>query len=451
MSRRRPLICGARSRHDEHMTNKNGRKRPMNAFQKMNTALMVDEEKRIFKVSRDMFVDPAVLEAERERIFDKCWLYLGHASELPKPGAFVTRQVGGRGILFARDGAGELKAMLNTCPHRGAQVCREKSGTAKSFQCFYHGWVFGLDGRLRSQPGDTSYPEDFKERPTSHMQQVPRFEVYRGFAFVCFDRNVESLSDYLGGAREYLDVICDQAETDMQIVGGSQEYAIRANWKLLTENSIDGYHAISTHATYLDYLKNSIGGLAQVAFGGHAVDLGRGHAVLEYRAPWGRPVAQWIPAWGEAGKAELQRLYDGLVTRFGTERADRIATFNRNLFIFPNLVVNDIMAVTVRTYYPLAPDHMQISAWALAPQEETEWARKYRLFNFLEFLGPGGFATPDDVEALEHCQRGFRNAGETQWNDISKGMGKETPSYDDESQMRAFWTAWNERVFRVHA
>ena len=115
----------------------------MNAFQRMNTALMIDESKKIFKVSRRAFVDPDILEAERAQIFDKCWLYLGHSSEIAKPGDFVTRSVGGRSILFARDGKGELKAMLNTCPHRGAQVCREKHGSAKSFQCFYHGWVFG--------------------------------------------------------------------------------------------------------------------------------------------------------------------------------------------------------------------------------------------------------------------------------------------------------------------
>ena len=84
----------------------------MNAFQRMNTALMVDKEKQIFKVSRQTFVDPDILEAERARIFDKCWLYLGHSSELPKLGDFVTRQVGGRSILFARDAKGTLRAML---------------------------------------------------------------------------------------------------------------------------------------------------------------------------------------------------------------------------------------------------------------------------------------------------------------------------------------------------
>lgn len=281
----------------------------------MNTALQVDEAKRIFKVSRQAFVDPTILDAERSEIFDKCWLYLGHSSELPKPGDFVTRQVGGRSILFTRDSKGELKAILNTCPHRGAQVCREKQGNAKSFQCFYHGWVFGLDGLLRSQPGGEFYPADFKERSTSSMQQAPRFETYRDFNFISFNRNVETLASYRGRATEYLDVICDQAEQGMMIVGGSQEYSIRANWKLLTENSIDGYHALTTHATYLDYLKNCDGGLAKVAFEGSARDLGKGHAVLEYKAPWGRPVAQWIPAWGEAGRKEISRLYDGLVHR----------------------------------------------------------------------------------------------------------------------------------------
>ncbi len=408
--------------------------------------LMVDNERKIFKVSRRTFVDPAVLRAEQEQIFDRSWLYLGHVSELPKPGDFVTRNVARRSVLFTRDGKGQLHAMLNTCPHRGAQVCRERKGSAKTFQCFYHGWVFGLDGTLRSQPGEASYAKDFNCDGQANLVPVPRFDQYRGFCFVCFDANAVSLAEYLGRAKEFIDIVCDQSEIGMTVLGGTQEYAIRANWKLLTENSIDGYHAVTTHASYLDYLKNSNGSLVNVALSGTAYDLGNGHAVLEYSAPWGRPVAQWIPMWGEDGKRELDAISAKLVERFGQERAERIASKNRNLFIFPNLIINDIMAITVRTYYPSAPDYMQVNAWALAPQEESEWARKYRLYNFLEFLGPGGFATPDDVEALEQCQRGFQNMIEAKWSDISKGMGITAPSYDDEIQMRAFWTRWNERV-----
>ena len=101
------------------------------------------------------------------------------------------------------------------------------------------------------------------------------------------------------------------------------------------------------------------------------------------------------------------------------------------------------MAVTLRSFFPLSPDRMHVNAWALAPHEESMEMRERRLFNFLEFLGPGGFATPDDVEALEMCQRGYRNLRAVQWNDISKGMTRENPSTNDELQMRAFWRQWN--------
>jgi len=407
---------------------------------------LVDVSSTRFRVSRHAFVDREVLEAEYAEIFDRCWLYVGHTSEIPKAGDFITRTVSRRSVLFVRDKRGEVRAFLNTCPHRGAQVCRARSGNAKSFQCFYHGWVFGPDGRLRSQSDEESYASGFNDQGAGNLVPVPRLASYRDFWFVSFNPDVENLEDYLAGAKDYIDVICDQSSEGMEIVEGCQEYSIRANWKLLTENSIDGYHASTTHATYFDYMKNSVGSLASVSLEGKAFDLGNGHSVLEYSAPWGRPVAQWIPAWGEEGREEIDSIYARLKERLGEERAERIARKNRNLFIFPNLVINDIMAVTVRTFFPHEPDYMQVNGWALAPRDESASARKYRLFNFLEFLGPGGFATPDDVEALEQCQRGYASVHEAPWNDISKGMTKEQPAYDDELQMRAFWRHWHESV-----
>ncbi|WP_454644820.1 aromatic ring-hydroxylating oxygenase subunit alpha [Bradyrhizobium liaoningense] len=410
-------------------------------------AVLIDQDKHVFKVARRNFIDPDILSMEKERIFERNWIYLGHGSELKKPGDFVTRSVAGRSILFTRDANGTPVALLNTCPHRGMQVCRERKGSAKSFQCFYHGWIFGLDGKLRSQPGEDSYDADFKNRESSHLTPVPRFEGYRDFYFVCFDRNIQPLVDYLAGAKDFLDVICDQSEEGMSIVKGTHEYSVRANWKLLTENSIDGYHASTTHASYFDILMQSNGGVNFRSGAGRGYDLGNGHAVIEGQAPWGRPVADWIPAWGEEGKKEIDRIYARLVDRFGEERAFRIAKMGRNLFIYPNLIINDIMAVVVRTYYPTAPDYMLVNSWALGPLNETAWSRKYRLNNFLEFLGPGGFATPDDAEALEHCQRGFSNYEDAPYSDISKGMNKEKPSASDELQMRAFWAQWNKQMF----
>ncbi len=413
--------------------------------------LHVDKERSLFKVPRQSFTDTSVFEAERRIIFDRCWLYVGHVSEIVKPGQFVTRTVAGRNVLFNRDTTGRINVFMNTCPHRGATVCRERAGTAKNFQCFYHGWVFGSDGTLKDQPGKESYCEGFNDQGGGNLVPAPRHEEYRGFHFIAFDKDIVDLSSYLGNAKEYIDLVVDQSASQMTIVGGSQEYSLRANWKLLVENSIDGYHASTTHATYLDYLKGTVGSLAPVPLVGYGRDLGNGHAVIEYSAPWGRPVGQWIPAWGEQGKGDIQKIVEGLTQRFGAERAQRIALKNRNLLIFPNLIINDIMAVTVRTFYPLAPNFLHVNAWALAPAEEGEWSRKSRLENFLEFLGPGGFATPDDVEALQHCQLGYENAREAGWNDISKGMAKKDQAMDDEVQMRAFWTEWNARLARAAA
>lgn len=124
----------------------------------------------------------------------------------------------------------------------------------------------------------------------------------------------------------------------------------------------------------------------------------------------------------------------------------RVAFGNRNLLIFPNLIINDIMAITVRTFYPEEPGYMNVSSWALAPIGETREFRKRRLDSFLEFLGPGGFATPDDVEALESAQKGYRNMDFAAWNDISRGMLKDVKAADDEEQMRCFWREWARRI-----
>jgi p-cumate 2,3-dioxygenase subunit alpha len=111
--------------------------------------------------------------------------------------------------------------------------------------------------------------------------------------------------------------------------------------------------------------------------------------------------------------------------------------------IFPNLVINDIMAITIRTFYPVSPDYMEVNAWALAPIDESAEDSALRLDNFLTFLGPGGFATPDDVEMLESCQRGFVNR-EVEWSDLSRGMKREQPLATDDLQLRTFWRRWNQ-------
>jgi hypothetical protein len=101
------------------------------------------------------------------------------------------------------------------------------------------------------------------------------------------------------------------------------------------------------------------------------------------------------------------------------------------------------MAVIVRTFYPNAPGHMNVTAWSLAPGDEDEAARRVRNDSFLSFLGPAGLATPDDNEALESCQRGYEARPGEGWSDVSRGMDKADPANWDELQMRTFWRRWD--------
>jgi p-cumate 2,3-dioxygenase alpha subunit len=406
---------------------------------------MVDDDvaAQRFRVHRSAMTSPRVHRAEIERIFAKSWLYVGHESEIPNPGDFVRRPVGGRPLFMVRGAkTGNVNVFHNTCTHRGALVCRQESGNSKVFQCFYHAWTFDTEGNLKGVPGRDAYAGgvNFDELG---LQRVARVESYRGFVFASFDPGIVDLNPYLAGAKDYIDLVVDGCGGSVEMVRGSNQYSFNANWKLLVENSIDGYHAESTHDTYFKYLV-SIGTDLRGGVSGRAIDLGNGHAVIEYSSPWGRPVAKWEPLFGEDARTEIDRLRADLVSRHGEERAHTMAEVNRNMLIYPNLIINDIMAVTVRTFYPPAPDVVDVTAWELAPTNEAPSLRERRLDSFLTFLGPGGFATPDDLEALESCQQGFVSGG-VEWNDISRGMGR-SPLANDEEQMRAFWRRWQHQM-----
>jgi p-cumate 2,3-dioxygenase alpha subunit len=397
-----------------------------------------------FRYHRSSMLLPEIYELERKRIFDKCWLYLGHESEVPYSGDYVRRVVAERALFFARNRDGELVVFHNTCPHRGALICRTDQGNAQVFQCFYHAWSFNTSGELIGMPDIEGYGPDF-DRAEMGLRS-PRFDSYRGFIFVCFDAKTEPLVDYLAGAAEYLDLIADQSPAGMRVIPGSNRYTIKANWKLLAENSIDGYHALPTHQTYFDYMANEAGGNVP-AIGnrrGFGRALGNGHGVMENDAIYGRPIAMWHPYFGEESRDEIQQIKDDLVALHGQDKALRMCEKSRNMVIFPNLVVNDVMAVTIRVFQPTGPASMDVTAWEMAPVDEAGNLLRRRLDSFLTFLGPGGFATPDDTEALESCQQGF-NSGGVEWSDLSRGFYRD-PRGNDELQIRSFWRRWQSLV-----
>ncbi len=407
-----------------------------------------DRDGGIFRVHRSSMTSPYLFRLEQEHIFDRCWIYVGHDSEIENPGDYRRRTVAGRPVFLVRGRDGEVRIFLNSCTHRGALVCRRDTGNSLVFQCFYHAWTFNTSGELIGVPGEDAYGPAF-DRKELGLREPPRVDSYRGFYFVSFNPQAEDLITYLGEAREYIDLAMDQSSSGMRVIPGSNKYAVKANWKLMMENSVDGYHFAPAHRTYIDYMA-SIGtdDSGQTMYDriySTVKVLGNGHCVAQTTAANGRPIAHWHPLFGEDTREEIAEVRQQLVEAYGEDRAYQMADTYRSLLIYPNLMISDMMITTIRYIEPLDAQQMEVTAWHLVPREESQRMRGIRLDSFLTLLGPGGFATPDDVEALESSQSGFR-ATETEWSDISRGMLKPIPEGTDELQMRSFWRQWHANI-----
>jgi len=417
------------------------------------------ETEGYFAYHRSALTSPEIHRAEIERIFNRSWLYVGHESEVPNRGDFVRRTVGLRPLFFVRSQTtGEVNVFYNSCTHRGATICRRDRGNGKTFQCFYHAWTFDSDGKLIGVPDEECFGPVF-DKSKHGLVHVPRQESYRGLIFVSYDPHVEELTDYLAGAREYIDAMMDAAEvaatfagrsnghasgeasTPLQVLRGTHQYAIKANWKLLVENSFDGYHLGPTHATYFQFLKDQQVEVSPST--GTMKLLGNGHCVIEYTGSWGRPIARWASQFGDASRAQLEALREKIIGELG-ETGYRMAELNRNLFIYPNLFVMDNNATALRVIEPTAPEYMEVAQYELAPRVEDPTVRKVRLESYVTFAGPGGLATPDDVEALESCQQGARSG--VDWSLLSRGYFSEEPPMSGELQMRVFWRRWQQQL-----
>lgn len=423
----------------------------------IRSPLIIDnKEAGSFRVHRSALTSPEIFEAERQQIFDKCWLYVGHETEVEKPGDFRRRNVAGRPLIFIRGSDDKIRVVYNSCTHRGAMVCLEDAGNANAFNCLYHAWRFNNKGELTGVPDQAGYGANF-DKSSMGLKAPPRVENYRGFYFVNFDANADSLEAWLSPVRELIDLSLDSAATlgGWRILHGTAKYSINANWKLLVENSYDGYHLPSVHQTFIDYLTwrqrnkgienpNPTGSDAATP---ESLKRTRGFAALNghsgmiHRAD-GRAIANPSPLWGDDVINEVNRIKAELIARFGEQRGRQMSETSRHICIFPNLIFQDSQTgFRLRQIWPNQPNQIDVLQWDLVPTNEREDLRAARMEYSLSFLGPGGLATPDDLEALEACQKGF-GAREVEWSDISRGMHR-TAQINDELHMRGFWRQWN--------
>jgi phenylpropionate dioxygenase-like ring-hydroxylating dioxygenase large terminal subunit len=199
-------------------------------------------------VHSSVYTDPAIFRLEMERLFARSWILVGHHSQIPDPGDFVTARAGAAPIAVVRDEAGTIRAFFNRCTHRGAQLCAGERGHASVIACPYHGWTYALTGKLLTVPLPDEYP-DGTPPAGRHLEPVANLDTYRGFIFVRLAADGPSLIDFLGQARSSIDNLVDRAPADdLVALPTLVRHRYRGNWKLSFENLNDTIHAGVAHA-----------------------------------------------------------------------------------------------------------------------------------------------------------------------------------------------------------
>jgi len=345
-------------------------------------------------ISREIFVNDDIYAQEQERVFARSWLFVGHDSQIPKPGDYFVSRMGEESVILCRDRAGEVHVFLNSCRHRGMKVCRYDEGNTAVFTCPYHGWSYGTDGALVGVPYFREAYRSALDKAKWGLVEVAQLCNYKGAIWANWDPAAPPFLEYLGEFRRFLDLILDGwdgREGQAELLGGVQKWLIPCNWKFPAENfSGDSYHNISHRS--VDLVGVGPSGKSRRDYGElniarklHVALPDRGHQTITYLLPKDhrpQPVYQNSPE-----VAEYFRHCDA-------ERRKRRGANDRLLGapgeIFPNVALLPRQPRTLAVWHPKSA-------------HQTEVWRFY-----IRYSGPAGMTEQDDMENWNYAHAASR-------------------------------------------
>jgi phenylpropionate dioxygenase-like ring-hydroxylating dioxygenase large terminal subunit len=399
-----------------------------------------DELVREDHVHGSLYTDPAIYQAELQKIWYRTWVYVGHESEVPNPNDYVMKSIGPEPILMTRDKSGQINLLHNRCPHRGNRVCMTEKGNARSFTCPYHGWTFGNDGALRGYPFPSGY--EGADRSQLGLGKVARVASHRGFVFGSFAEEGESLLEHLGAAAGAIDALCmNSPEGEVEVTAGYLKHKVKANWKFLVENETDGYHPSFVHASIFEVAQSGIGTLYDSDSTAVSRDFGKGHTENDLRPEFRK---RGVPlSWFGTTADKLPAYVAQMEVAYGKDKAHEIMIDGTpHIMIFPNLFIAEIQLFVLQ---PLTVDHTVQHVTAIQFKGAPDINRRLRQ-QTMGSVGPAGFLLADDAAMYERTQLGVQ-ASNPEWLYLGRGRHRERLDENgyrigdatDETPSRGIW------------
>jgi benzoate/toluate 1,2-dioxygenase alpha subunit len=425
-----------------------------------NSAPAIRALVREAEVHRDVYVNPEIFELELEHLFPNGWIYVGHASQLSKPGDFITANIGRQPVLASRHSDRSIHVFYNRCPHKGVKIASEACGnTGKFFRCPYHAWSFKTDGSLLAIPLKKGYEgTGLSEMQASEgLPKIRNVVVYRDFIFARLNDSGVSFEDYFGESLSTIDNMVDRSpQGELAIQAAPIRYMHTCNWKMLVENQTDTCHPMVAH-------ESSAGTAVKVWKREQGASTEAPMAVQLY-APFMSPyefyeqsgIRIWPNGHGHTGVSnsihsnysDVDGYLDQMIAAYGEARAHEIlAQVRHNTVYFPNVMVKGAVQI-LRNFIPVAVDRTLVESWVFrlvgAPDMLYERALMYNRF----INAPTSIVGHDDLEMYERAQEGLRSDG-NRWVNLRRLFepGEESDvtaviNGTSERQMRNQFHAW---------
>jgi nitrite reductase/ring-hydroxylating ferredoxin subunit len=409
------------------------------------------------RVARQIYSSEEIYQQELANIFSKAWLPLGHESQLPKPGSFFTTFMGEDPVIVTRASDGKIHAHLNACSHRGATLCTDDCGTARTFTCPYHAWAFGNDGKLLNVAlQDQLYAHNDIDKDKLGLTSAAQVDTVHGLIWATFDPEAEPLRESLGAVIPFLDAVFGRRAGGVKVVGQPVKWRIPTNWKIYQDNFAgDEYHVGWTHGSASKAIQFDIPLFHSRLIhcytpGGHGwsalFDLPDGSP--EPCVPLNPPMEIYSPGTREyfsSCQAEVSERVSAPHLR-----AQMVAGI-----LFPNFSVLPTFN-TFRVCHPKGPHEIELWAYSFVDADAPDNVMRElsALGNFS--FGPAGIFEQDDAaiwESINRTARGARAArgyslfdmglGTERWHD---GLGCMITEKLSEAAMRSFYREWSRRV-----